>query len=570
MPFSSTDIAALTGGFSQQVMLQQQQAAMISNQFGGYAPSPFAHPVAPQGEQFAGMLMQGMGGMGMSAMGSQRLNSMGGGIAAPFTQSGQMLMGQMMYGAQQQQMLDVNLRQAYRFPNAFGGRGFTGTDTGMIGSNLRQMSHMRGPSGEMTSFEELGQLASNMGRMGMAEGVRSVKDFNEKFKQMLNTVKTIATELGTSLEEAQKVMASMKGSGIFSNQGQFAGMIRKGAIAGNVSTAEMSSAALMGAQISRSVGGRGRAGAFAGVSTMSNIGAATQAGILSEEDIYNVTGLTGAEGRQAMAQNMMAGDARFFSGGLGRRVLASIAGKNGSVNEEDVMSYMSGGVSTGETMSMARRNLGKVGRANFIRNEGRLRGEAMAAFGGLGKAVVARNWLEERGMDMNEMDDKSMLFFQRKFGVGRDEADQLIKMARNMDNILGQRQRSAENDQYIRKLDQAERASSPEEIVKRLEMARNQVNDGLREVGANFYKSMSISIGEFVSKLSGEYVQRRRGAMASIVNQMMRGGPGTDDMMARELGITVGPGGRMQTAQLSSGASGIHARRIGAAHGRAV
>lgn len=563
MPFSSTDVAALTGGFSQQVMLQQQQAAMISNQFGGYAPSPLAHPVAPQGEQFAGMLMQGLGGMGMSAMGSQRLNSLGGGISAPFTQSGQMLMGQMLYGAQQQQMLDVNLRQAYRFPNAFGGRGFSGSDTGMIGSNLRQLSHMRGPSGETTSFEELGQLASNMGRMGMAEGVRSAKDFNEKFKQMLSSVKTIASELGTSLEEAQKVMASMKGSGIFNNQGQVASMIRKGAIAGNVSTAELSSSALMGAQISRSVGGKGRAGAFAGISTMSNIGAATQAGVLSEEDIYNVTGLSGAEGRQALAQNMMSGDASFFSGGLGRRVLASIAGKNGSVNESDVMAYMAGGVSTSETMRMAHKNLAKVGRANFIRNEGRLRGEAMAAFGGLGKAIAARNWMEERGHSMTEMDDRSMLFFQRKFNVGRDEADQLIKMARNMDTILGQRQKSAENDQYMSRLDKQDKQSSPEEIVKRLEMARNQVNDGLREVGAAFYKSMSTTVGEFLGSMSGEYVKGRRTAMADITNKLYRGSSDARSVLASELGVRVNNGKVEDIKHASLGSDAIRSELFG-------
>lgn len=563
MAFSSTDIAALTGGFNQQVMLQQQQASMITQQFGGYSPNPYAHPVASQGEQFSGMLMQGMGQMGMSALGSQRLNTMGGGIAAPFTQTGQMMMGQMMYGAQQQQMLDANLRQSYRHPNSFGGRGFSGTDTAMIGSNLRQLSHQRGPGGETASFEELGQLASNMGRMGMAEGVRSVKDFNEKFKTMLSTVKTIATELGTSLEEAQKVMASMKGSGIFKNQGQFAGMIRQGALAGNISSAEMSSSAMMGAQISRSIGGLGKSGAMAGIQTMSNIGAATQAGVMSEEDIYNVTGLTGAEGRQAMSQNMMSGDARFFSGGLGRRVLASIAGKDGKVNQNDVMAYMAGGVSTGETMGMAHRNLGKVGRANFIRNEGRLRGEAMASFGGLGKAIVARNWMEERGMNMNEMDDRSMLFFQRKFGVGRDEADQIIKMARNMDTIMSHRQKSAENDQYLKRIDQAERGSKPEEIVKRLEMARNEVNDGLRELGASFQKSMSTSIEEFIGKMSGDYVKRRRGAMAGIVNQMMRGGPGTEGMLEKELGLKVGAGGKLEVMGMSAAGKAAHGELFG-------
>ena len=564
MPFSSTDIASLTGGFSQQTMLQQQQAAMLTQQFGGYSPNSMAHPVASTGEQFSGMLMQNMSQMGMSAMGSQRLNGMGWGIAAPFTQTGQFMMGQMAYGAQQQQMLDSNLRQSYRFPNSFGGRGFSGTDTALIGSSLRQASHQRGPGGESASFEELGQLASNMGRMGMAEGVRSVKDFNEKFKTMLSTVKTIATELGTSLEEAQKVMASLKGTGIFKGQGQFTSLMRQGALAGNMSIAEMSSAAMMGAQISRSVGGLGKSGAYAGVHTLSNIGAATQAGVMSEEDIYNATGLTGAEGRQAMAQNMMSTDAHFFSGQLGRRALAAMAGKNGQLDLSAMRTFMSGGVGTGGTMAMARQHTGGLGgRANFIRNEGRLRGEAMKAFGGLGTAMVAKNWLESQGKDMDAMDDRSMLFFQRKFGVGRDEADQMIKMARNMDTILAQRQKSQENDQYLRRADQADRASKPEEIVKRLEMARNEINDGLREVGASFYKSMATSIGEFMGKMSGEYVQRRRAAMAGIVNQMLKGGPGTDSMMAKELGIVKGAHGYEALGGQSAGSKAIGADLFG-------
>lgn len=567
MPFSSTDIASLTGGFNQQVMLQQQQASMLTHQFGGYAPNPAVMPVASQGEQFAGLAMNQFANMGMSALGSQRLNQFGGGIAAPFAQTGQFLMGQMAYGAQQQQMLDVNLRQSYRFPNAFGGRGFSANETAMIGSGLRGMSHQRGPGGEVTSFEELGQLASNMGRMGMAEGVRSVKDFNEKFRTMLQSVKTIATELGTSLEEAQKVMASLKGSGIFRNQGQFAGLMRQGAIAGNVSTAEMSSSALMGAQISRSIGGLGRSGAYAGIHTMANIGAATQAGVLSEEDIYNVTGLAGAEGRQAMAQNMMSMDARFFSSALGRRALAGMAGKNGKLRAEDVQAFASGSVGTGETMNMAHRNLASVGRANFIRNEGRLRGEALQAFGGLGVASIAKGWLDQRGFDLNENDDRSMLFLQRKMGLGRDEADQAVKMARSLDMIKSRMQSSQEGDQYMQKQDAADRMSRPEEIVKRLEMARTQINDGLREVGANFYKSTSMAINEFLEKQVGGYARNKRAALAGVVGQLMRGGPGTDEVLRRELGLSYGADGRLQQAGLTGGVASLHSQLFGATSG---
>lgn len=559
MPMDSSQIAALTGGFNQQVMMGMQHSAMISQMYGGYAPGyPGMQPVPTPGQQFAGMGMQAMGQMGMSALGSQRLNNFGGGVMQPFTQSGQFMMGQMMYGAQQQQMLDANLQQSYRHMNAFGGRGFTQTETAGIGQDLRSLAMMRGPGGQQTSFEELGRLASNMGRMGMAEGVRSAKDFNEKFKEMLTTVKTVAEELGSSLEEAQKVMASMKGSGIFRGQGQMAALIRKGAVGGNLATSELSSAALIGSQISRSVGGLGSSGAYAGVNAMANIGAARQAGVLSEEDIYNVTGLTGAEGRRSMMQRNLAGDAQFFSSGLGRRALAAIAGKNGKLDEEDVQAFMSGGVGTGETMQRAYQNLGQVGRANFIRNEGRLRGEAMRAFGGMGKAIVARNWLEERGMDMNEMDDRSMLFFQRRFNVGRDEADQLIKMARNMDRIQQQQRSAGDNDKYAQLLERQQRMESPMEILKRAEMARTGLTNQMRQTGADLYSNLSVGIGEMLGRASGDYIDRRRGDLGADIATTYRGGPGAEAVNRRVFGrLGLSAADRALSDSMYGGESGL-------------
>ena len=67
MPMSSTDIAGLTGGFNQQIMLQQQHSAMLTQQFGGYSPNPYNQPVASRGEQYGGALMNTMAGLGSAA-----------------------------------------------------------------------------------------------------------------------------------------------------------------------------------------------------------------------------------------------------------------------------------------------------------------------------------------------------------------------------------------------------------------------------------------------------------------------------------------------------------------------
>jgi hypothetical protein len=123
---------------------------------------------------------------------------------------------QIMAGAQQQQQLNTALRGSFNFMNPMTGQqGFSSGQMGQIGGMMRHMTHEFGPAGEVTSMSELTKLASNMGSMGMGNGVRDVQEFNRKFREMVQTAKTMATELGTSLQEAQQMMASMKGSGIF-------------------------------------------------------------------------------------------------------------------------------------------------------------------------------------------------------------------------------------------------------------------------------------------------------------------------------------------------------------------
>jgi hypothetical protein len=255
---------------------------------------------------------------------------------------------QIMAGAQQQQQLNTALRGSFNFMNPMTGQqGFSSGQMGQIGGMMRHMTHEFGPAGEVTSMSELTKLASNMGSMGMGNGVRDVQEFSRKFREMVQTAKTMATELGTSLQEAQQMMASMKGSGIFraADQLKYTGMAKGAAFSGGLALSEVTAMGSIGAQISRSVGGLGRQGVFAGMNTIGQIGTATQMGILGEDDIYNATGLTGAEGRQALATSSLSHAANFLRAGKGRRMLASLADANGTLNEGAVQELLSGGTS---------------------------------------------------------------------------------------------------------------------------------------------------------------------------------------------------------------------------------
>lgn len=490
-------------------------------------------------------------GAGMAGMGAA--GAMAGGLAIAGYAG-----NQIMAGAQQQQQLNGALRGNFNFSNpATGSQGFSTSQMGQIGGMMRHMTHESGRGGEVTGMSELTSLASNMGAMGMGNGVRDVQEFSRKFKEMVQTVKTIATEMGTSLQEAQQMMSSMKGSGVFrtSDQLKYAGQAKSMAFSGGLALSEVTSMGNIGAQISRSVGGLGKQGAAAGMNTIGQIGTATQMGVINEENIYNATGLTGAEGRQALATSSLSQAASFLRGGKGRRMLASMAGADGTLDEGSVQQLLSGGMSIGETMKHSNQNLSKIGRANFIRNEGRLRGAAMEKLGGFLPAMQMREWAESKGLDINEMDDRSMLFAQRQLGMGRDEADVAMRMAQRMPEIANSMKNAQGDQAYGDKLGMQRKTTGIEGIKSRFNQAREHVQGSLQKIGQDIFNEGSEMIERFMKKLAGEYeTHMSAGAMDAYRSAKLG-----DTSSARN---TFGIGGKMVAAgpsplKGSSGAGGL-------------
>lgn len=529
MPMSSTQIAAMTSQFQQQAMMQSQASAMIS-QGAGYGGG-----MSTMGEQIAGsainrgaaigapvatgaMALAGVdpvsmglrgalaGGARMGMMGAVGGGLLGAGAVGLPLMAAQYAGGQMMQGMQQQQMLQSTLGQTFRFQNQFGGTGFTSTEMGSIGSMFRGMAQQRGPGGELTSFNELTQLAANMGRMGMAGNIRNVREFQDKFKEMLSTVKEVATAFSTSLEEAQQIMVGMRQSGVFRNQGQVAQEVRAMALTGGLATSEVTGMMRVGSQISRMIGGRGQAGAMAGMRAIGNVGGALQAGTMSEEDIYNVTGLTGAEGRRAMATTMLQGEARFLKSSLGRRMVAALGAQGGQVNQQAIDELMmGGGFGTGRTMQLAHQNLAKMGRADFIRNEGRIRGEIMRQTGGMGHIMAMRGWLEQRGLGMD--DDRALIFMQRRLGMGTDEAEQMLRMTRDLPMIMRQREVALGEAEYRQEIQQMRSRTGIQGVKKKLEDARGKIQGTLRQWGSNLYEAASDRIDRLINDITGDVHQ---------------------------------------------------------------
>lgn len=518
MPFDSAAISQLTGMYQQQSMhslAYSQQIGMGSGQFGDRMMGGAMNAAGAIGSP-AMSAMGTLAPMGISAgLGLGIGASTGIGLPIAAGVSAMQYAGSQMYtGAQQQQSLNAGMRGSFGFQNQYGGQGFGRADMSQVGGMVRSMSEQIGPGGQMASFSELSSIASKMGGMGLAQGVKDVQEFSKKFKETITALKTMAKDLGTSLEGAMEFAQQARGSGVFgmNNAAKFTSMARGTAATSGLAMSEVTSMANIGSQISRSIGGLGRQGAVAGMKTIGQIGTAQQMGILSDEDIYNVTGQTGAEGRQAFAASQMQKSGSFLQSGKGRRMLASMADKNGQLDATGVMMMMSGGMGVQETMSMDKQRVtgagAPVNRANFIRNEGRLRGQALQEFGAFLPGMQMMQWAQSKGVDVNNMDDRSMLFMQRQLGMGRDEADQAVKMAQNMPRIMEEMRVRQNKDSFMQDYSQSRKGAGIEGLKTRFENARDTVNSKLQKIGQDFFNEGSETIEAFVSKLTGDYKQR--------------------------------------------------------------
>lgn len=446
---------------------------------------------------------------------------------------------QMMHGAQQQLALNQGLRNNFNFMNNQGGMGFTSNQGFQIGSSIHGMTGSIGPGGEVATFGELSRLASNMGRMGLAQNVRTVQEFKEKFKQMVDTLKTVATDMGTSLEEAQKVMVSLKNSGIFKGADvtRMTSGIRLGALAGGLATSEMSAMANIGSQISRSVGGLGKSGAFAGIKTIEQIGVAQRIGAITEEDIYNATGQTGAEGRQALAASQLQASGNFLKSARGRYFLASVSGKDGQLNPAAVSEWLSGGnMSTGRTAELAQQNLAGIGRANFIRNEGRLRGAALEQFGGSLQATAYKQWLTQRGYDPTNMGDLEMLAFQKFTGMGRDEADLAIKQVNSLPEQMRLEKDTQRSIGMADKLTRHKNTRGIEGFKRKFDAVKEEINGKFEHIGANILQQGQRNVEEFFNTLMGVYVDVSTEGLEDIARNLELGGTGSSARYKRTFG----------------------------------
>jgi hypothetical protein len=382
------------------------------------------------GAGIAGML--GFGGMGMAALGGTGVGLLAaGGIYGA---------NQMAAGFGQRQQVNQVLRNRFGgmmgVGGGRGGMGFNAEEMGGISQMVREM----GTQDIFTNMEELTRVMDKTSQMGLFRGIQSAKDFKNRFRKTVDTLKEIATTMNTTLEEATNFMDQGRQMGFFSGQDINRNLMnaRFGAGSTGLSMKQVQQMGQTGAQMGRMMGMRGRQGA----QTMQNLGISVAQGMrmgyLSDEMMSEATGgLQGGEAAAAMAQSMMQTEDRWMRSGAGRVMVAGLWNpETGGIDQAALRQVQSGQLSIRELRNRARQNINKTGgrRSEFFAQRERLMGQIQEQGGGvLGFGIMAEHMARRRGLEMEDPIMQRML--SKRFRLSQSEVEARIRMFRKLPEI---------------------------------------------------------------------------------------------------------------------------------------
>jgi hypothetical protein len=505
----------------------------------------------------AGMGAFGMAGGGLGGLAAGGLAA--GAVALPMYAGAQWAGGlarNFMGGMQDQMALNSTLRQNFNFLGGQGafGRGFNQSQMGAIGGMISQ--ELR--SNVFTSAGELNGLIGGGAQMGMFSGVRDVQDFGRRFREMLNTLKSVQRELGGSLQEALQFVNQSRQAGIFQNADRmrFASTIREVSASTGFDQGQLMQMATQGAQISRAFGGNGNQGAFGALRGLSTVSSALQGGMISESMLSEATGgLTGSDAMQAFVGDMMQRTGQFSRRAMGRYSIFGMSNRSGTgLDEGALMRFQMGDIGVGELSRMAHGNVGHMGRARAINREGLLRGALMEQGGISGQIGMMRMMVGDRVMDQG--DDLASLVLQRRFRMNRPQAEMMTALMRNQGQI-------AQQEQFDR-VDSSREQGMRNEIREHrsVDAFMRELGHGLsertgmtraRELGREFSTRLSSLAERAMNDLLGITSESMSSTTRASFRRMSVGAGRSEDFAMMNLVASSGEGARMVSGRESFG-----------------
>lgn len=617
MVMTSHDISALAQ--QQQMQFAQQQA--YAQQFGvrpqppgqGFssmlarAPMSYGTPIPGMvGERMAGAAIGGLGtagsalgtasmfaGMaGMVGAGGAGLALAGGLPAMAAIGAGTAGANELYTGYQQRAMVNQAMRSNFSGMRGVGqgpgGKGFSTQEMGNVSSMIREMA----TSDMFTSMDELVGVLDQTAQMGLYRGVQSAKDFRRKFKETTNALRDIAQVMNTSLEGATEFMNKSRQMGFFSGEDISRNLMQTRMTAGatGMSVQQVQQMGLMGAQLGRAMGMRGREGAGAFQEMGTNIAMAQRTGTLTDELVAEATGgLTGAAGTQALTATMMRSSNRWLRSGAGRSTLAAMWDpETGGINREVAQQISRGEITFQQARRMGQRNIraGGGNRAEFFAQEERLRGQAMEEVGGdLQMAMVESHFGARRGGA--SLDDPIVQrWLRRRNRWSQAQVEAFVELRRDQPRI--QQERRMRERGEARELGRQRQREVSGLGGFRRRMAQTwdrEVTSPIRQVADDWVTSWSEGVEELVRDFEGrvegevseltkkritDFMRTGKGDLGFISSEKMAkltararaggGAPGAYTLrgMARSLGESFGVSGGTTQDRMKAAGADIH------------
>jgi hypothetical protein len=468
------------------------------------------------------MKMGMMGSLGMGALGM--LPSIGA-LAA-----GSHMIGSVVGGAQDQASIDRVLGQ-YNFINqGTGERGFSRQQSKAIGDMARQMQSL--PE-LMTSMGELTRIMDKMGQMGLMQGMQNVTDFGNKFKESIKVLREMSKVMGTTMEEALPMFGEIRRSGIYSTSDILKNAMSRQIVGGltGMSQGQVNQVAQVGAQLGFATGGSRAGGSRHAMRMAGQLGMANQMGIISNDDIVELTGMEGSAGIQALSQQLTHASYRMSRGALGTAMSIAMAevgddGKfTGKMDQELVEKFRRGEFSKSDMMRLARqRTSSRTAKMSYVANRDRLRSEMAGSMGVEGQMQMLGTILGERGFQNPD----ALRIVSQNFGLDEREAGLMVELGQKMPDI--QVEMSQRGRQEARRIAQESfmKDNYSWDAVKRKASKRieNVVTEPFKQFGSDLRESISATVDDFVDEITGRYKIEVTKGMADIIRQSSAGASG--------------------------------------------
>lgn len=230
---------------------------------------------------------------------------------------------------------------------------------------------------------DLSQILKQGSQLGLFNGTRDMEDFQRKFKEITESVKTVTKVLNQTLEEGMKTIADLKGVGIDPSRARtiVSQADALGKVAGRTGQ-EMIGLGLQGAEMFRGTGVTMGIGFQASQMNLAAVRAARDFGTLSQEAIAQ------AGGEESLAMRMTAGGLSFAQSSMGRGMGAAFfqPGAAGGLNTASFMqNMMAGGGNFLQMVQQGASNLASPSRLiEYQANQEKFMSQMGQQFGGRG------------------------------------------------------------------------------------------------------------------------------------------------------------------------------------------